>query len=115
MEMFMQDLESVKPKIKKHFGKYPSASISAMFRNLRNSPRLSLFGDYPILSVIVEVMHEVGVAIKRRVVQRAMRQSQELKGRRAFLNCLLKDEMTTRSSAQSSQEDRNYNNATLRP
>lgn len=91
--MYLQDLESAKIKIQKHFAKYPQASISAMFRELRKSQSISMFGDYSIIRLIVSTMHELGIEVRKRPLQRAIQQSPELKGQKSLRRQLLNDEM----------------------
>lgn len=100
MELIIQDLSNAKPKIEKHFRKRPGASISAMYRQLRHSPRYSLIGDYPILSLIVSTVSELGIVIKPLAVRRAMRLSPELKGQKLILTQLFNPQLTLRNSPQ---------------
>lgn len=91
--MEIQDLEWAEAKITKHFQKNPRASISAAYRNLRKAPRLSFFGDYVLMCVVVGVLYELDIPIKKRSLQWAMYQSEELKGNRAVLHQLLNSEL----------------------
>jgi hypothetical protein len=92
MEIYIQDLKTAIPLIQKHFSKYPTASISAMYRKLRSRKDLSSFGDYPIISIIVSTVLDMGLSIKRASLRRAFRQSSELKGKTLLLNQLINDE-----------------------
>jgi len=87
----IQSLDNAQEKVLKHFKKHPTASISAMFKNLRKDDRISLIGDYPIISVIVTSMYALNLRVKRRNVFKALRQSQELKGKRVIINSLFSD------------------------
>lgn len=100
MELILQDIEQYRPKVIKHFNKYPSASISAMFRDLRKSPRLSFFGDYPIMAFILEILSEVGIRVNRPRLLRATRQSNELRGRKAMIDALFNGEIAIRKKPQ---------------
>ncbi|KKQ08911.1 hypothetical protein A3E66_04665 [Candidatus Daviesbacteria bacterium RIFCSPHIGHO2_12_FULL_37_16] len=91
--MYLQDLESAKIKIQKHFAKYPQASISAMFRELRKSQSICMFGDYSLIRLIVSTMQELGIEVRKRPLQRAIQQSPELKGQKTLPRQLLNDEM----------------------
>ena len=112
MELIIQDLESVKPTIESHFRRYPNASVSAMFRKLRKSPRVSFFGDYPILSLIITTMNELGITAKKLAVQRVFWISQELKGQRGVLHQLISNQLTTRYETQTPRNERNYPKST---
>ena len=108
MELIIQDLESVKPTIQSHFRRYPKASVSAMFRKLRKSPRVSLFGDYPILSLIITTMNELDIVAKKLAVQRVFWISEELKGQRIILRQLISNQLATRYEPQMSRNERYY-------
>lgn len=100
MNLILQDIRSVKPKIIKHFKRCPNASVSAMFRVLRKSPALSFFGDYPIIAFILEIIDEVGIKIKRPRLLRAIRQSPELRGQKLLINSFLSNEIAIRKKTQ---------------
>lgn len=108
MELIIQDLESVKPTIESHFRRYPNASVSAMFRRLRKSPRVSFFGDYPILSLIITTMNEHGIVAKKLAIQRVFWVSKELKGQRTILRQLVSNQLTTRYETQTPRTKRFY-------
>lgn len=112
MEMYLQDLNVTIPRIQKHFTKYPSASISAMFRSLRKSPNMSFFGDYPIVSTIVTTMQSMGIPVKKSSLKRACRQSEELKGQKLLLNHLLNNKIAIRNSARKPYNRQNYARST---
>ena len=82
------DLSRAKPIVKKHFEKHPKASISIMFRRLRNDKRFSGQGAYPIISVIVNTIRELGLEVERRKVFQAFQQSSELRGKRIIIDTL---------------------------
>src|SRR3989338_4677421 len=105
MEMYLQDLDSAKIKIQKHFSKYPSASISAMFRELRKSPSIFMFGDYSLIRLIVSTMQELGIEVRKRPLQRAIQQSPELKGQKSLPQQLLNDEMAVGYNAKMPQNE----------
>lgn len=112
MELIIQDLESVKPTITSHFKRYPNASVSAMFRKLRKSPRVSFFGDYPILSLIILTMNELGITAKKLAIQRVFWMSEELKGQRSVLHQLISNQLTTRYETQTPRIKRFYPKST---
>lgn len=101
MDLTLQDIDRHRPKVMKHFKKYPSASISAMFRHLRKSTRLSFFGDYLLIAFIVDVLQEMNVLIRRPQLLRTIRQSADLKGRKVVVAALLNNEMAIRKKTQS--------------
>src|SRR3989344_5916303 len=105
MEMYLQDLDSAKIKIQKHFAKYPSASISAMFRGLRKSQSVIFFGDYALMRLIVVTMRELGIEVRKRPLQRAIQQSLELKGQKSLPQQLLNDEMAVGYNAKMPQNE----------
>src|SRR3990167_10472181 len=107
MEMYLQDLESAKIKIQKHFAKYPQASISTMFRGLRKSQTIIFFGDYALMRLIVVTMKEMGLEVRKRPLQRAIQQSPELKGQKSLPRQLLNDEMAVGYNTKMSQNKRN--------
>lgn len=100
MELIINDLESTKERIKRHFTRHPQASISALFRGLRKSQNLYFIGDYPLMKLIVVTMHELGIEVRKRPLQRAIQQSSELKGQKILSQQLLNDEMTVGNSAE---------------
>ena len=106
MELVIQNLDSAKMKVQKHFTKYPNASISAMFRELRKSPSICMFGDYSLIRLIVSSMQELGIQVRKRPLQRAIQQSPELKGQKTLPRQLLNDEMAVGYSTKMSQNRR---------
>lgn len=78
METEFQDLNWAIPIIQKKYSKNPNSSISAIFRYLRRKPHLSLFGDYPLLSIVLKTILEIGIKPKRNQVLYALNQSEEL-------------------------------------
>lgn len=113
MELIIQSLDGAKMKMQKHFTKYPNASISAMFRELRKSPSLYFFGDYVLLSSIVSTMQELGIEVKKRPLQRAIQQSPELKGQKALPRQLLNDQMAVGYNTKMPYNDREYGKTTI--
>ena len=100
----IQNINIVVPRIRKHFQKYPAASVSAMYRSLRSKAYLSLFGDYLILATIVAETPEIGVFPNRNQIKRAMRCSAELSGQRPLLKTLLDLQMEIRKCREISQK-----------
>ena len=113
MEMYLQDLDSAKIKIQKHFAKYPSASISAMFRGLRKSQSVIFFGDYALMRLIVVTMRELGIEVRKRPLQRAIQQSLELKGQKSLPQQLLNDEMAVGYIAKMPRSERKDGKTTI--
>lgn len=92
MEIF-QDLNIAVPFIQKHFSKYPQASMSFVFRKLRDRQSLSFFGDYLLIAVIVTTIREMGIPVKRKMLRKTFNQSRELKGKISLLDQLLSSEI----------------------
>lgn len=84
-----QDLERAKNISIKQFKKNSNASISALFRRLRKDKRFSLIGDYPIISTVLQARHELGLKSDKNKLLYATRQSEELKGKKKLLDCLI--------------------------
>ena len=103
MELIIQDLESTKIKIQKHFAKFPQASISFMYRDLRKSQKVIFFGDYPLMRLIIVTMKEMGIEVRKRPLQRAIQQSPELKGQKTISKQLFNDGMAVGYNAKMSQ------------
>lgn len=112
MELILNDLESTKIKIQKHFSKHPQASISAMFRGLRESQTLHIFGDYALIRLIVVTMHELGIEVRKRPLQRAIQQSQELKGQKLISQQLFNNEIAVGNSTEMPHNEPNHNEMT---
>lgn len=89
MKNSYQTIEWTTQMIIKKFRKNPNSSVSALFRNLRDSQSLSLFADAPIISHIINTLASVGIYPERRKVAFALRQSVELKGKKSFLSSIL--------------------------
>lgn len=113
MELIIHDLESTKIKIQKRFAKYPKASISTMFRDLRKTQTLHFFGDYPLMRLIVVTMHELGIEVRKRPLQRAIQQSEELKGQKLLSRQLLEDEMAVGNSPKTPQDRQKQDETTI--
>ncbi len=73
-----QSPEWIIPKIQRDFTRNKNKSISATFRHYRNHKNLSLIGDYPILSTIVNTIKDIRIEIKRQNLFYAFNQSIEL-------------------------------------
>lgn len=87
------ELESAQHQVAKHFKNYPNASISAMFRKLRENQKYRYFGDYLLLRLIVETARDSGVTVKKEAVYRAVSYSPELKGQRIVLTTLFSHQL----------------------
>ncbi len=88
MEIF-QDLNIAVPVIQKYFSKNPNASICAIYKMIRRRQSLSLFGDFPIISTIVTTMQEMEIPVRRRMLLKTFRQSEDLRGKILLLDQLL--------------------------
>ena len=84
-----QDLDKAKSISINHFEKNPNASISALFRRLRNHKKYSLIGDYPIIATILNARQELGLKNDKKKLLYATRQSEELKGKKKLLDSLI--------------------------
>ena len=84
------NLNGARPLVTKRFTKNPRASVSAMFRALRKDTNFRYFGDFPIMSVIVESLNSLGIEVSRSALQFASRQSKELSGQSILYDELLK-------------------------
>lgn len=65
-----------------------------MYRKIRKSPRVSFFGDYPVMSLIVTTINDMGIKVGRSALRRACRQSKELKGKILMVDQLLNYQLT---------------------
>jgi len=84
------NLDEAKPLIIRRFKSNTNASISAMFRTLINHPKFKVFGDYPIISLIVGEMKTLRIPVDKDKLIYALRQSEELKGKSGVVEDLLK-------------------------
>lgn len=94
MDIKYQDLEATKGKVIKMYSKNPRRSIAATFRVLRLQQSISYVGDFPILSVIVKTIIDLGILPTRFQVTYALSQLEEMefnskKGKTELLNDLL--------------------------
>ena len=89
-------LERASKLIRDRFGKNPSSSISSMYRNLREDISFSSYGDYVLLSLIVDELTDIGVNITKKSLSYAARQSEELKGQTHVLEALINTQMMQR-------------------
>lgn len=78
MNIQFQDLSLAIPKIERKFNKNPRRSISSTFRHLRKQNTFSFFGDYPILSIILNTIINININPSRHQAIYALNQSQEL-------------------------------------
>lgn len=112
MEIF-QDLNIAIPVIQKHFSKNPNASICAIYKILRRRQSLCLFGDFPIISIIVTAMQDMGIPVRRRLLLKTFRQSEELKGKILLLDQLLSDKITHKDFSKLSYNKWNSGETTI--
>lgn len=73
------DTEFIDETVKNLFTKNPNRSVSAAFRKLRRFSKLSLIGDYSLLSRIIRIAHATGAIVNRENIRYAFNQSEELK------------------------------------
>lgn len=52
-----QSLETISEKIKKLLNSNPRRSLSGIFKRLRKEQKISLIGNYPLLSFILRTAH----------------------------------------------------------
>lgn len=76
--MQYQDLNIAKNRATKMYMKNSNRSISATFRTLRKKAYTSFFGDYPILSTIINIIINLAINPSRFQVRHALNQSEEL-------------------------------------
>lgn len=112
MEIF-QDLNIAIPVIQKYFSKNPNASICAIYKTLRRRQSLSLFGDFPIISIIVTTMQDLGVPARRRLLLKTFKQSEELRGKILLLDQLLSDKITHKDLSKMSYNKWNSGETTI--
>ncbi len=78
MEMRFQDLNFAVSIIEKQFRRNRNRSISATFHSLRRNSKLSFFGDWLLLGVIIKTIHQLGIYPSRNSILYAMNMSPEL-------------------------------------
>lgn len=71
----IQSLDGVIKKTKQLFNENPNRSLSAAYREFRNDPKISLIGDYPIMSCMVR---SAGQKFTAKQIQVLVHQSKEL-------------------------------------
>lgn len=74
-----QDLQWVIDRATVQFKREPNRRISSLFRDLRNNPHFSLFGDYGILWAIAKAMDVLGTKRVREQFGYAAKQSSEFR------------------------------------
>src|SRR3989344_9198094 len=94
------NLNNLKPKVQHYLAKNPNASLSATFRKYKKQEGYSFFGDYPLLSIIVHSFNIFGKILNRSSIRRAVRCSQELKGRKVLVQQLFETQLTIRNSSK---------------
>ncbi|MFC1700378.1 hypothetical protein ACFLZ4_01900 [Patescibacteria group bacterium] len=83
------DLNEARPMIKRHFKRSKNASISAIFRKVKKDARFSVYADYPIASLITEVMNEMGIKTTKKKLVYALKDSKDLQGKSLLMKQLL--------------------------
>lgn len=107
MNIQFQDLSLATPKIKRRYIKNSHRSISATFRFLRRQRSFSFFGDYPILSIILQTIIILSVNPSRYQTIYALNQSEELRLlSKRDKNCLINQLVYPLSVAMKSQRNR---------
>lgn len=91
------NLNNLKPKVRSYLTKNPNTSLSVTFRRYRKQESYSLFGDFPILSLIIRSFNTLGKILNRDSIRRAIRCSQELKGRKLLIRQLFESQLTIRN------------------
>lgn len=79
MNIQYQDIGIAKKKIIKMWTANPNRSISSTFRTIRNKSYVSFFGDYPILSAIINTLSSLNIIPSRFQITYALNQSDELR------------------------------------
>lgn len=102
-----QNIQSFTCVIQRRFINNPNSSISAIYRKLRNDPRLSLFGDYLVIAHILNSLRKIGITPKRTQVSYALRSSEELKGSRTIMNALFDGTCCVIENKNDSQANKN--------
>lgn len=88
METEYQNLNWAVPIIKQQLNEYPTSKISTIFKLLRNHPRFSLIGDYPLLSAIIMELKIQNIQITKLMVRKTLKHSDELGSRETVLRSL---------------------------
>lgn len=79
-----QNLHFAKTLVQRDFTKNKNRSLSAEFRYLRNDTRLSLFGDWLLMSMLVKTVKEMGIHPNATRLRHMIRQSKEISGLEEF-------------------------------
>lgn len=77
--MIFQDLKQTRQFISKSFKDNPRRSLSALYRNVRGSHAVSFYGDYPLVSLILEEAVKNKVNVTDKVLWRLLIQSEDYK------------------------------------
>ena len=78
-EPVWRDLEPARESIQKQFKANPNHGLAAEYRRVRAQSRFDLIGDWPILSLIVEVAHNLGIKFSRFSTRLALSQIEDWK------------------------------------
>lgn len=88
MKTEYQSIDWAIPIIQQQLKAFPNSKISTVFKKLRNHPRFSLIGDYPLFSIAIKTMKEQKVNISKQMVRKALKFSDELKNKETLVNDL---------------------------
>lgn len=79
MKTELQGLDFFEEKVKRLLIRNKNRSVSALFRQLRSNSKLSLIGDYPILSFIFDLARRLDINYRKNIISYSLNQSAELK------------------------------------
>lgn len=88
MKTEFQDINWAIPIIKQQLKAYPTSKISTVLKILRNHPRFTLFGDYPLFSIVIEEMKNHKIKITKQMIRKALKHSDELRNRETVVRSL---------------------------
>lgn len=88
METEYQNLDWAIPIVKQQLKECPHSKISTIFNKVRNHPRLSIFGDYPLFLVVIKELRNTGKEITKTMIRKALKISSELKNRETIVDGL---------------------------
>jgi len=92
METEYQNLDWAIPIIKQQLKEYPTSKISTVFKRLRNNPRLTLFGDYPLYVMVIKELKKQNRSINKSEIKNAFKISKELRNKKTIVDTLFNTE-----------------------
>lgn len=88
MKTEYQSLDWAIPIINQQLKVSTRSKISTIFRILRNHPRFTLFGDYPLFSIVIKEMIKHNLKITKPMIRKSLKVSIELKNRETLVSTL---------------------------